>query len=147
MKYTHLKRDICIITVLVFTTSVSSHALSAWTYLYDNGKFVDVQGTMKLLIWDQYGPPRPITVQIPPEWIHMAWTPTYLFEKAIRSETNQYLAPYGNVPNMMVTISNLAFVASFMLSALQSIRTFSHLFDNRWFFVPSSLNFKSMKPF
>lgn len=128
------------------TTWALSHALEAWTYLYDNGKFISVQGTMKLLIWDQYGPPRLVTVQMPPEWIHMSWTSLYLFEKEVRTDTNYYLAPYGNVSGMMAMISNLAFFTSFSISALRSILTFSHLFDNRWFFV-SPLNFKSIRPF
>lgn len=126
-------------------TVMLSHTSTAWTYLYDNGKFIAVEGTMKLLIWDQYGPPRLIIAQVPPEWIHMSWTPTYVLAKEVRTETNHYLAPYGNVSEMMTLISNVAFLASFSVTALRSIATFSHLFDNRWFFVPQ-LSLKSVKP-
>ena len=144
-KSVHFKRDVCIIAVTAFVAAMTSHAFNVWSYLYDDGKFIDVQGTAQILIFVQYGPPSMQIIAVPPDWIHMSWTPLYLVAKEVRSESNHYLAPYGDVSTLITMLSSIAFITSFSISALRSILTFNYLFDNRWSFRPS-LNFRDIIP-
>ena len=136
----------CVLIAVFAVFAILSHMFPVWNYLYDNGKYIAYEYTWTLTVPDKNGNPVLVTLVLPQEWIHIAWTPLYIFAKEVRQDSNSLFGSFGNVSHTITMLTNIFSFASASVSALRSMMTFSYLFDRGWFSF-GSFDFRSVRPF